>query len=82
MAFTREETSQQVCALIQEKLNKTAEEVVPSATLQELGADSLDIVELIMSLEETFGIAIKDEEAEHLTTVESLIAYVLEKRTK
>jgi acyl carrier protein len=51
--------------------------VVPKAKfIEDLGADSLDIVELVMAMEEAFGIDIPDEEAENIRTVEEAVNYV------
>lgn len=51
--------------------------VVPKAKfIEDLGADSLDIVELVMAMEEAFGIDIPDEEAENLRTVDEAISYI------
>ncbi len=56
--------------LVAEQLGVEEEKIVPSATfLDDLNADSLDLVELVMSLEEEFGVEITDEEAEKLRTV-------------
>ena len=54
------------------------EEVRNDQTFEELGADSLDTVELIMEIEEEFEIDIPDEEAEKITTVQDAIDYVIE----
>ena len=63
--------------IIAEKLSVDLEEVVPEASfVDDLGADSLDLVELIMSMEEEFDIDISDEEAEKLVTVKDAIAYI------
>jgi acyl carrier protein len=63
--------------IIAEKLSVEMEEVVPAASfVDDLGADSLDLVELIMSMEEEFDIDISDEDAEKITTVKDAFDYV------
>jgi len=63
--------------IIAEKLSVELEEVVPEASfVDDLGADSLDLVELIMSMEEEFDIDISDEDAEKLVTVKNAIDYI------
>jgi acyl carrier protein len=63
--------------IIAEKLSVDLEEVVPEASfVDDLGADSLDLVELIMSMEEEFDIDISDEDAEKLVTVKDAIEYI------
>lgn len=63
--------------IIAEKLSVDLDEVVPEAVfVDDLGADSLDLVELIMSMEEEFDIEISDEKAEELVTVKDAIDYV------
>ena len=60
-----------------EQLGVKEEDVKPEASVvEDLGADSLDTVELVMALEEEFDIEIPDEEAEKITTVQSAIDYV------
>ena len=62
--------------IIAEKLSVDLEEVVDEASfIDDLGADSLDLVELIMSMEEEFDIDISDEDAEKLVTVKDAIEY-------
>ena len=62
--------------IIAEKLSVDLDEVVPEASfVDDLGADSLDQVELIMAMEEEFDVEIPDEEAEKLVTVGDAIAY-------
>ena len=63
--------------IIAEKLSVDLEEVVPDASfVDDLGADSLDLVELIMSMEEEFDIDISDEDAEKLVCVKDAIEYI------
>ena len=63
--------------IIAEKLGVDLEEVVPEAAfVDDLGADSLDLVELIMSMEEEFDIEISDEDAEELLSVKDAIDYI------
>ena len=63
--------------IVAEKLSVDLDEVVPDASfVDDLGADSLDLVELIMSMEEEFDIEISDEQAEKLVTVKDVLDYV------
>lgn len=65
--------------IIANQLGVDLEEVVPEASfVEDLGADSLDLVELIMAMEEEFGIEVPDEEAEKIRTVQDAIDYVQE----
>jgi len=82
MAFSQEDTQQKVVGIISEKLSMPQENIKVEATFQDLGADSLDIVEMIMSFEETFGIEIKDEDAENIKSVEDAINHIHDARTK
>lgn len=67
----------QVKAIIVEKLSVEESEVVESATFTgDLGADSLDTVEMIMEFEKKFGVSIPDEEAEKIATVGDAIAFI------
>ena len=75
--------SQKVKAIIAEQLGVKIEEVTDTASfVDDLGADSLDTVELVMALEEEFGIEIPDEEAEKLVTVGDAVKYIGEKASQ
>ena len=66
--------------IIVEQLGVNPEQVTPEASfIEDLGADSLDTVELVMAFEEEFGAEIPDEDAEKLTTVGGVIGYLKEK---
>ena len=70
---------EKVKSIIVEQLGVDADEVTPGASFtDDLGADSLDIVELVMAFEEEFGIEIPDEEAEKISKVEEAVAYIQE----
>lgn len=63
--------------IIMDQLGVSEEEVKPDASfVEDLGADSLDLTELIMAMEEEFGIEIDDEEAQKLLKVKDAVAYV------
>jgi acyl carrier protein len=77
------EAGQKVRSIIAEQLGVKIEEVTDTASfVDDLGADSLDTVELVMALEEEFGIEIPDEEAEKMTNVGEAIRYVEQKSVK
>jgi acyl carrier protein len=66
--------------IIVEQLGVNADQVTTDASfIEDLGADSLDTVELVMAFEEEFGAEIPDEDAEKLTTVGGVISYMTEK---
>ncbi len=68
---------EKVKEIIVEQLGVNAEQVTPSASfIDDLGADSLDTVELVMAFEEEFGVEVPDEEAEKLQTVADVIKYI------
>jgi acyl carrier protein len=73
---------QKVKDIIINELGVDAEKVTPEASfVEDLGADSLDTVELVMAFEEEFGMEIPDEEAEKLRTVGDAISYIQSNQT-
>lgn len=66
-----------VADIIIEQLGATREEIVPEASfIDDLGADSLDIVELVMAMEETFDVEIPDDDAEKIQTIGDAVSYL------
>lgn len=73
--------AERVKRIIVEQLGVSEEEVTPEASfIEDLGADSLDIVELVMALEEEYDMEISDEDAEKIQTVNDVINYVKERK--
>jgi acyl carrier protein len=69
--------------IIVEQLGVTAEQVTINASfIEDLGADSLDTVELVMAFEEEFGVEVPDEDAEKLQKVGDVVKYIEAKQTK
>ena len=73
-------TLERVRKVLKEQLEVSEDEVTPSASIvDDLGADSLDVVEIVMGLEEEFDIEVSDQDAEKLPTVQDIVNYVEEK---
>ncbi len=67
--------------MIASQLGKSEDEITPeSSFIEDLGADSLDLVELIMSMEDKFGLEIADEDAEGIVTVQDAINFIMERK--
>ncbi|MCM8804247.1 MAG: acyl carrier protein [Candidatus Omnitrophica bacterium] len=81
--MTREEIAKIVKDIIVEKLGVKVSEVTEEAAfVEDLGADSLDTVELVMDFEEKFGLEIPDEDAEKIKTVKDAIDYIEKKKAQ
>lgn len=75
--FTMSDIASKVTEIIVEQLSVNADQVKPEAKFTEdLGADSLDVVELVMAFEEEFGIEVPDEDAEKLQKVGDVLDYI------
>jgi len=76
------DTLSKVQGIVAEQLGVEVAEVKPEASFaNDLGADSLDTVELVMALEEEFGVEIPDEDAEGIATVQNAVDYIDSKKT-
>ena len=76
---SQEEIFQKLKGIVVEQLGVDEEDVTIEASfVEDLNADSLDLVELIMSLEEEFGLEISDEDAEQIGTVNDAVEYIVE----
>ena len=74
---------EQVKNIVVEQLGVSVDEVVPEASfVDDLGADSLDLVELVMVLEEEFGKEIPDEDAEKIQTVQDAINFITKNKSE
>ena len=72
---------EKVIEIIVEQLDVTREECVPEASfIEDLGANSLDLVELIMAMEENFGVEIADEELQKIRTIQDAINFIKKKK--
>lgn len=72
---------QKIIALIAEKLNKKKESITLKTNLvEDLGADSLDVVELIMAFEDEFGVTLPDEDVAKMKTVGDIVNYIKNKK--
>jgi acyl carrier protein len=84
MVFQNKETimavdTDKIRQIVADQLGVDVDEVTPEASfVDDLGADSLDTVELVMALEEEFGLEIPDEDAEKISTVDDAIKYIEE----
>jgi acyl carrier protein len=78
-AIVEKTVERRVIEIIVEQLGVSEEEVTMEASfIDDLGADSLDLVELIMAMEEEFSLEISDEDAEKIQTVQDVVTYITE----
>jgi acyl carrier protein len=80
--FEKNDTQAKAIEVIAQELKLEKSAITPASTFQDLGADSLDMVQIIMRFEELFGIEIKDEDAEKMHNVGDVVQYLHEKRSK
>ena len=74
--MTFEAIFDRLAGIVAEKLNIDRATVKPESTMQDLGADSLDMVEIVMRIEEEFNIEINDADAERLHTLQEVVEYI------
>ena len=80
--FDKKDTFAKMAAIVADELKIDVQTIKPESTFADLGADSLDMVQIIMRLEEQFGIEIKDEDAEKLESFNDAVEYVQARRSK
>ena len=80
--FDMQDTFAKIVDILSSKLDIDKKTIEAESTFQDLGADSLDLLEIIMRLEEQFGIEINDEDAEKMNKMQEVVAYINERRTK
>ena len=83
MSVNATDIETRVKRIVVEQLGVKEEEITPQASfVDDLGADSLDTVELVMALEEEFGTEIPDEDAEKIVTVKNAVEYIMQRMEK
>lgn len=80
--FDKQDTFAKIVDIVASKLDIDKKTITSDSTFQNLGADSLDLLEIIMRLEEQFGIEINDEDAEKMQRMQDVVDYINERRTK
>ncbi len=79
--MSEQEILEKVKEMVASQLGKAENEVTLDASfIEDLGADSLDLVELIMSMEDEYGLEISDEDAEKIVTVKDAVKFILDKK--
>lgn len=79
MTLNRDATYTKVVQLVAHKLNVDRERVERATSFQDLGADSLDMVEIVMKLEEEFDVEINDDDAEKMTSINQVVDYIIQR---
>ena len=82
MAFDKQDTFAKVAGVVSQELHIESNTITPTSTFQELGADSLDMVQIIMKCEEQFGLEIPDDVAETFHTINDVVDYINSRRSK
>ena len=79
--MSEQEILEKVKEMVASQLGKAEKEVTLDASfIEDLGADSLDLVELIMSMEDEYGLEISDEDAEKIVTVKDAVKFIMDKK--
>lgn len=79
--MSEQEILEKVKEMVASQLGKSESEITPEASfIEDLGADSLDLVELIMSMEDEYGLEISDEDAETIVTVKDAVRFITENK--
>lgn len=78
--MNEEEVFEKICDILKDQLSIENKEIeLSSKLIDDLGADSLDLVELVMAMEEEFGVEIPDSDAETILTVEDVVKYICDR---
>jgi acyl carrier protein len=80
--FDKQDIQNKIVDIVAKKVSVDKDAVLKSKSFEELGADSLDMVEIVMKLEEQFEIEINDEDAEKLTSLDQVVEYIYNLRNK
>lgn len=74
--LNKNDIEQKIMIIVADKLTSNKEQLSPVASLHELGIDSLDLVEIVLEIEDTFNCLVDDSTIEHLQTIEEIVCYV------
>lgn len=80
--FDTQDTFAKIVDIVASKLDVDKASITMESTFTDLGADSLDLLEIILKLEEQFGIEINDDDAEKMSKMSEVVAYINDRRTK